>query len=230
MLKRWQPLFCLILPLALAAAAQEQPPIVVCPRGNPDECYAPDDPRAAALPASLPGHSEGWPIPEPAQPSSGGQALLEWEPGIREPDPQLRQPGTCARTAGRARDRFEQAMQANDLNALVATYQWRGKTEASAESIIERLAQLPIDGTWESSFVSGWTGEEDPDHFPTYWRWGKNGHTQAFSAQQVSGCWFLEFAGTAPEVVALPQVPRLLESLPVEESMSSSELPDEIVF
>lgn len=228
--KRWFALPCGLLTLALAAGAQEQ--VVICPRGNPDECYAPDDPRASAqsAPDATQSLGSGWPNPDP---SSGlaaeGQALLEWQAGVREPDPLLRVPGMCARTAGRARDRFEQAMQANDLNALVATYQWRGKDETSAAPLIDRLSQLPLDGLWESSFVSGSVGEGDLAKVPTYWRWAGHGTSQAFAMRNVDGCWFVEFSGRAPDTVALPARTQLLEQLPQADAPSSA-LPDILTF
>jgi len=217
---RWKVLLVSLLPMALAAGAQEQ--VVVCPRGNPDECYAPDDPRAA--PQTTPSEA-GWPAPELPH---GGQAYLEWQEATREPDPLLRAPGMCARTAGRARDRFEQAIVANDLNALVATYQWRGKDEASAAPIIERLTHMSLDGRWESSFVSGSAGDGDADKVPTYWRWAGSSGQQAFSMRNVDGCWFVEFSGPPPDVVPLPQAP-LLERLPQADT-PASELPDILTF
>ena len=225
---RWLLSLACLFPLALAAGAQDQ--VVICPRGNPDECYAPDDPRAAAQVAPDPANA-GAPgaLADPSLiPSPPGQAYLEWREGVREPDPLLRVPGMCARSAGRARDRFEQAIHANDLNALVATYQWRGKDDASAEPLIHRLSLLALDGGWESSFVSGAVGDGDSDKIPTYWRWAGTSGTQSFAMKNIEGCWFVEFSGPAPDVVPLPSRP-LIERLP-QEDLPPSTLPDMLVF
>jgi len=216
MRKRLPLMLCVALVLVPGAQGQ----VVVCPRGNPDECYAPDDPRAQL---------QGQPDPAliQAPESTSGQAWLEWRSAPRETDPLIKAPGACAFTPGRARDRFQTAMEVNDLNALVATYQWRGKDETSAEPLIERLSLLPLDGHWESSFVSESLGD-DSSKAPTYWRWSGNNSQQAFAMRKIDNCWFVEFTSPAPESVYLTGgIPR--QPSP-SEAQNPADLPDELIF
>lgn len=187
--------------LVRGAAAQEAPATVVCPTGNPDECYAVD-------PAAMAGST----TPEPAPagdamgmeaalpPEAAPQVWLRWEGGRDRPDPALQVPGLCAWTASRARARFVQAMEAGDANALVATYQWRGRSEAASEPLVARLTALPAQGHWERSAVEMWSGPDDtPDRAPVFWRWVAGETATDFAMREVDGCWFVEFTDAPDE-------------------------------
>ena len=179
----------------LAPVASAQDPVLVCVRSADGSCvWVNQDelPQASPVP----------PAPLPPQDEQAlNRANLEtevwfdWRADSTEVDPLVGQPGVCARTAGRARYRFAMAMQSGDLNKILESYDWRGKSSADAEHLSDRLAALPRNGAWERSVVSGWTGE-DPDASPLaadHWRWNVGGQLTYFNMRKVDDCWFIAF-------------------------------------
>ena len=178
--------------IALSAWAQD--PITVCQRAEDGSCiWVQQDPQA----------SQDWVAPELGTPYSGPSSVISTEPATvwfewqsEDPavDPLFKFPGTCARKAEYARHRFAMAMGSNELNRLLGTYNWRGKTDADAEGLIDRLGKLPPVGGWQKTVVSSSFGEtENTDKPPVHWRWSDGNISANFKMVRVDGCWFVEF-------------------------------------
>ena len=196
------------------AWAQPSPPVVVCPTGDPDACIAVDFDTIPVLSTDTPG---SW-VDEP--PEIG----WAWETSHPDPDPSLLLPGTCARTADRARARFAEAMAGTDLNRLLATYQWRGQSDGDVDGLIDRIAAVDPQGHWERSFPAQTPGF--PTNAPlTHWRWQSGSQAWHFDLLPVNGCWFVAFA-------AAPQAwrPTPAGKVPSREPRRDLEHPDELVF
>lgn len=209
--------------IGLVAAAQE---VVVCPTGDPDQCYA-VDPNAPVAQAEEPSP----PVPGP------NQVWLEWRAVQDDPDPLLEVPGFCARSPGRARYRFWLASQSGDLNKVVESYQWRGKNEEQSLPILDRLATVTSQGHWERSVVGMWSGADDtPKKAPVFWRWVDQGGVMNLALRSVDGCWFVEFASDPGESVTVDgpsrayQPPPALAPPGVDHEMPEPEDPDVLVF
>lgn len=193
--------------LALAAFAQE--PVTVCVRAADGSCVWVDQSGGARVdtypstPVGDPWQQQTYPpveVIEPVgvqEPAQDSEVWIDWESSPPPPDPSMKLPGVCAHTSARARARFEDAMLANDINKIIEIYDWKGKTSAQAQSLVDRLDAIPRYGGWETSVMSGWFGD-DPGDFPKeHWRWVGDGEAFYFDMRKVSGCWFLTF-GTDP--------------------------------
>lgn len=203
----------LLLMLALLAApAVAQDPVLVCVRAEDGTCiWVSQDELPQASPVPAP------PSPPQDERALNGAGLetevwFDWQADRSEVDPSLGKPGTCARTAGRARYRFEMAMQSGNLNKVIESYDWRGKKTADAERITERLGMLPRNGVWERSVVSGWAGTdgEASSLASTHWRWNAGQHVAYFRMRKVDDCWFIAF-GDQPATSAIVRRQRQAE-------------------
>ena len=182
---------------AMGATAQET--VVVCPDGNPDQCYEVLDQPQQPLMTD--------PTPAGLWAGGTGEVWLEWEARQVPLDPTFARPGGCARSEARARGRFAQALATGDLNQVLATYHWRGKAESQVDPIADRLAAIGTQGQWERSKVGMWSGPDGTaQQAPVFWRWVANGQSTYFASRLVDDCWFLEFS-SAPGDSVIVDVP-----------------------
>lgn len=184
--------------IGLAAFAQDQ--VMVCDRNEDGTCsWTQESPNPEVwLPSGLPGGAD----------MTGSQedvtVLIEWRAPSVIIDPWLNTPGSCARRPEFARYRFSAAMESNDLNRLIATYNWRGQTASSSEGLIEKISALPVSGEWERSVFSSSLGDlSNVEAPPIYWRWRDGPSISYFAMKQVEGCWFVEFASNPGESIVL---------------------------
>lgn len=190
------PLFILIAAgIGLAAFAQD--PVMVCDRNEDGTCsWAQEAPNPDVWSSSEPTGSTG--------PEEDATVLLEWRAPSVIIDPRINMPGSCARRPEFARYRFAVAMENNDLNRLIAAYNWRGQTGSSSEGLIEKISALPMRGEWERSALSSSLGDlSNVEAPPVYWRWRDGQSTTYFAMRQVDSCWFVEFSSNPGETVVL---------------------------
>lgn len=156
--------------------------------------------------------SQDWLEPEPGTPYAGNSSdafkapqtvFLEWQNEQAAADPMINALGSCARKAEHARNRFALAMGSNDFNRLLATYNWRGKTDADAESLISRLSVLSAAGQWQKTVVSSFEEIEEMEKPPVHWRWNDEIAPVNFKMVKVQGCWFVEFVSPPGQSVVL---------------------------
>ena len=148
----------------------------------------------------------------PAMPT---QVWLDWTRVPDPADPGLMVPGRCAWTAEAARGRWLVAARMGDLNALSAAYQWRGKTHAGADSILDRLATVPTAGYWEQAVASAWTGATDVrSQVSNRWRWTDGASVMNLAMREVEGCWFVEFTKDPGQIVEIAPATNAASALP----------------
>lgn len=180
----------------LSALAQNS----ACPSGDPNFCFSPSSPTTPVPMSGTGDPPPGFLDHLPQRPIEENRVWLGWTEAETYPDPLIDEPGYCAASTGRIRDRFEKALLTGDINKVIATYHWAGKTDSSATPIIDRLSQIGVNGQWERTFVSVWTGVEDtPRKAPTFWRWNDGVSYTYFSMRKFNDCWFLEFSGNPGE-------------------------------
>lgn len=195
----------LLFALALFAAplAFAQDPVLVCVRASDGSCqWVPQVEVSSSIsPPSVPAGAQ----PTLDQGNAASDVWFDWRAENPHPDPLMGKPGVCAKTAERARYRFLVAMQSGNLNKVIESYDWHGKSSIEAEHLTDRLAALPVNGDWERSVVSGWTGNDPGTSAKSnpHWRWsGPNGVTY-FQMHEVNECWFIVF-GAEPSAQDAP--------------------------
>lgn len=221
MLKPAARLLCIALLASATFAGAQDAQVVVCENGDVDRCYPIGTDPGVAQPGythptdqsqstwSHDGMTLSPPPPTldtlPAAPLEPIQAWLEWKPASVSEDPLYRRADGCSYTPARARGRFARAAMEQDLNALLTAYQWRGKTDAQATPIIDRLSQIGAHGSWESSTVGMWTGPAGVEaKVPTHWRWAWDGQVAYLAMRKIDDCWFVEFAANPGDMVEIP--------------------------
>jgi hypothetical protein len=186
----------LLLPCLASAlivlSAWAQDPLTVCQRASDGTCtWVQQD---ADVLQDWIAFEQGTPYVSPHS-DEPATVFFEWQAEHPAADPLIKVLGTCARRPEYARSRFVVAMESNDLNRLLGTYNWRGKTDSDAEGLIERLNSLPPSGQWQKTVVSSSFGEEsDMEKAPTHWRWSDGAALTNFKMVRVDGCWFVEFS------------------------------------
>lgn len=101
--------------------------------------------------------------------------------------------------------KFAQGADSGNVNKMVESYYWKGRTEGQEIPIVDRLSQVAVSGQWQRSYVAQWSGSKRDMHkIPIYVRWvpAESSHpTLYFSLRNDQECWFLEMIDNPGETV-----------------------------
>lgn len=101
---------------------------------------------------------------------------------------------------------FIDAVQSQDINKIIDTYHWEGKSSSQANEIIERLSTISPQGQWQRSYIINWNGKKSLlDDFDVFVRWKQWSDDEPvnFSFNKTLDCWFLEFTTPPASTVSI---------------------------
>lgn len=102
---------------------------------------------------------------------------------------------------------FSNAITSQDINKIIETYHWEGKTISQSKDIIEKLSLISPNGQWQRSYIVNWTGPSSLiDDLDVYVRWDQEDVSHSFSFQKTLDCWFLEFTPPPQTYVTLDNI------------------------